>query len=244
MNKAKKVLPNNIAENKTESVKVSSFETFSEDFSKTRQRPWKEFDLFIPYINHATSILDVGCGNGRLYDFIKKTGYKGAYTGIDISENLISICKKTYPEAHFQVGNMTDIPLENKTYDLVIASASLHHLQTKKERSKAISEIQRVQEENGNFIGIVWNLHQKRFHPLWLNLEHGWRNIYVPWNGIGNINNNTENKIERFYYAFNKSILKKLLNKDYDMLELDYVSGTKKQSIFTAKNLFFACCRK
>ena len=46
----------------------------------------KSIDICEPGI----SILDVGCGNGALFDFLKARGFSGVYTGYDVNDNLLA----------------------------------------------------------------------------------------------------------------------------------------------------------
>lgn len=48
------------------------------------------------------SILDIGCGNGRLLEFLNFNGYTGKYTGIDINSNLLGEAKKDFPGYSFK----------------------------------------------------------------------------------------------------------------------------------------------
>lgn len=56
-------------------------------------------------LNNSMSILDIGCGNGQFYEFIKKH-YNCKYYGIDLSENQIDNCKKKYGESFFECADM------------------------------------------------------------------------------------------------------------------------------------------
>ncbi len=48
-------------------------------------------------------ILDIGCGNGVLFKYLKEKGSlpPSLYHGIDLSSAAIAICQRKYPEAHF-----------------------------------------------------------------------------------------------------------------------------------------------
>lgn len=87
-------------------------------------------------------ILDVGCGKGfLLYDFLKVIPDAEIF-GIDISEYAIAnskpeICKR------LQVGNATDLPWADNTFDLVISINTLHNLYAY-DVDKALREIERV----------------------------------------------------------------------------------------------------
>ena len=74
-------------------------------------------------------ILDVGCGKGYLlYDFLKVIPNAEIH-GIDISDYAISNCKDEIRNA-IQLGNATNLPWEDNTFDLVISINTLHCLHT------------------------------------------------------------------------------------------------------------------
>jgi len=70
------------------------YEILAEDFSRTRDQNWPEIEKLTKYVRKGDKILDLGCGNGRLYKILKNK--KVEYTGIDISEKLIEIAKKEF----------------------------------------------------------------------------------------------------------------------------------------------------
>ncbi len=71
---------------------------------------------------HA-SILDVGCGLGNLYDYLKKRGYDFSYTGADILPEMISRAKVKNPQQEFICANIfTDDLFGDRKFDIVYAS--------------------------------------------------------------------------------------------------------------------------
>ncbi len=91
------------------------YESQALDWDKTRSAIWEKPILdFIDKIKPKSSILDLGCGNGRLCDCIAKHGLstrfnsgskqikqlKIKYVGIDISKKFIELNKKKYPISH------------------------------------------------------------------------------------------------------------------------------------------------
>ncbi len=70
------------------------------------------------------SILDVGCGLGHFYKFLKDEGFisrdRIEYCGYDISEKLIKIARKRHPEARFLVKDI--LKDEVKPFDYVFCS--------------------------------------------------------------------------------------------------------------------------
>jgi|AGTN01.1.fsa_nt_gi Methylase involved in ubiquinone/menaquinone biosynthesis len=67
------------------------------------------------------SVLDVGCGFGDLYGYLKATGRNVDYTGIDINADLIEIGRNIYPEAKFEVMDF-DETMVSRQFDWVFES--------------------------------------------------------------------------------------------------------------------------
>jgi cyclopropane fatty-acyl-phospholipid synthase-like methyltransferase len=71
-------------------------------------------------IRPKDSILDAGCGWGRLIELLPHW-WIGDYLGIDISPDLIEKARVDYPRREFIVGNLTDsIQLVDGEFDWVI----------------------------------------------------------------------------------------------------------------------------
>lgn len=71
---------------------------------------------------HA-SILDVGCGLGNLYDYLRNRGYNFGYTGVDILPEMIFRAKEKNPQQEFLCTNIfTDDLLASRKFDIVYAS--------------------------------------------------------------------------------------------------------------------------
>lgn len=200
-------------------------------FVASRKRDWSEFEMIIPHVSKGEKLLDVGCAHGRLIPaFLKNEIDVKKYTGIDISENLIKEAKKLFPDTAFEVGNICNLPYQDKMFGTVISSAVLHHIPSHDLRIQALKELARVTKENGKIIILVWNAFY--FKHLWLPLcrsvlksifslgKNDPYDLYLSFFGAENI---------RYVHAFTQGSLKNLL------LE----SGVKKFSIEkTGKNFF------
>ncbi len=74
-------------------------------------------------------ILDLGCGNGYLVNYLVKQGYN-AY-GTDASEKGIAIAKETNPDRFFVQDLSTDIlppQLQGVSFDTIISTEVIEHL--------------------------------------------------------------------------------------------------------------------
>lgn len=69
------------------------------------------------------SILDVGCGVGDFFDFLKPRVPDISYTGIDILPEMIQEARRRYPEGTFLSGDMISTRMfDDCTFDLVFSS--------------------------------------------------------------------------------------------------------------------------
>ena len=83
----------------------------SPESQKLRYRIFKEILIYGKKAS-GISVLDVGCGFGDLYGFLKAEGllsrHKIRYTGYDISAKLLEIAKKKYPDARFELKDILE----------------------------------------------------------------------------------------------------------------------------------------
>lgn len=117
--------------------------------------------LFQQTIQPGQHVLDVGCGSGRVADFI--TEIKAFVEGCDVSEHMVAIAKREHPGLHFQQCSMLALPYKDQSFDVVIALASLHHIPSRVLRRTALQELHRVLRPDGTVIITTWNIHAARF---------------------------------------------------------------------------------
>ena len=82
------------------------------------------------------SLLDAGCCEGHLYDWL---GHK-KYTGIDIVPENISAAKARHPEVRYEVGNILEL---TEVWDVVWCSRVLMHLPNFEENVEKLRRIAR-----------------------------------------------------------------------------------------------------
>ncbi len=69
-----------------------------------------------------SSVLDVGCGFGDLYDFLIQHGWHGQYTGIDIVPGLLEIARERHRGLDLRELDITEASGILDRFDFVIAS--------------------------------------------------------------------------------------------------------------------------
>ncbi|MFA5197461.1 MAG: methyltransferase domain-containing protein [Patescibacteria group bacterium] len=165
-------------------------------------------------IKPGSKVLDLGCGNGRVIDVLKK--YSVVYTGLDISKNLIKLAQKKYPEERFIVGDLLKTPFSDKEFDCVLSLATLHHIPSSEQRLNALKEIYRILKPGGTTLVTVWYFwddpaFKKQIDQETLAQKAGksrldYGDFLKPWkDSKGNI------LIERYFHAWEKSEMKELL---------------------------------
>lgn len=138
------------------------YNKIAKHFSDTRSYIWDDLIALADYINPGDRVLDLACGNGRLYQLIEKKSTPEkpvTYLGVDFSEELLNKARENWAEAEFSLGTMTDIPCEDNEFDIIFCLAAFHHLPDNDSRKKAIAEMKRVLKPGGRLIMTNWNLY-------------------------------------------------------------------------------------
>ena len=150
-------------------------------------------------------VLDLGCGNARLYQFLSKKRID--YLGIDPSKTLTNLNKKNYPGTRFEIGDGLDLKYKNK-FDIIISIAVLHHIPSKELELNFLQNCHKALKPNGKLFLTVWNRWQDKFKKYFsmtkLYSDMTKNDLIVPWK-------NTKSK--RFIHAFTKEGLKNLAKK-------------------------------
>lgn len=72
---------------------------------------------------HGISTLDVGCGNGELFNLLDTCGFSGTYTGYDINDELLELASLKYPVGRVAFERVDILQGKvNRTFDYVFMS--------------------------------------------------------------------------------------------------------------------------
>ncbi len=72
------------------------------------------------------SILDLGCGLGCLYGYLKGKGWRGEYTGFDILDFMVKGARARFPEARFEKRDVLQTQPSEK-WDYVFVNGVFNH---------------------------------------------------------------------------------------------------------------------
>ena len=90
-------------------------------------------DIFPKLIKNkkSPSVLDLGCGNGNLYEYLNLSFKNIKYTGVDFSKPLIEAAKSFYKQVDFVLCDINNLSKKVKgNYDLIIYSHVIEMLQS------------------------------------------------------------------------------------------------------------------
>ena len=198
-------------------------------FDKTRNTIWEDFTIFEPYVKEGSRVLDVGCGNGRLYAFLNKKNI--SYIGIDQNPYLIEQARIRYPEATFITGNilsLNTVPgIAGQKFDAIFSIAVLCHIPSRLLQRHVVGMMGSLLSRTGSVFLLNWNLwrlHGKH-KSIWKNLHQRltlspliWREMYVvserdiqlrdvmTWWGT------RQNGVPLYYRAFTTGELRRILS--------------------------------
>lgn len=154
------------------------YEKEAQAFSDTRKEVWeKEIIDFVNKIEPGSSVLDLGCGNGRLFALLhSKRGSSGfnsgstqiKYIGTDPSKKFIELNNKKYvicenqpldPQESapvFRIGDGLTMNFNNE-FDYIISIAVLHHIPSEELQLKFLKNIYQALKPGGKILISTWN---------------------------------------------------------------------------------------
>jgi ubiquinone/menaquinone biosynthesis C-methylase UbiE len=130
-----------------------------ERWSRTYEDSWMQsrffdrihaavLDLAAPLPPPAT-VLDVGCGTGRLLRAAASRWPQAQFIGVDPAQGMVESAQKLTPGATIHRGLAESLPLPDASADLVFSTVSSHHW---RDQAAGVREIARVLRPAGHFV--------------------------------------------------------------------------------------------
>jgi SAM-dependent methyltransferase len=139
------------------------YNKFWKTFAASRiNMKWEELIYFFTPLPKNTSILDVWCGSGRLLEqyhwYFHE--YPKQYMWIDLSSELISEAKLSFPKFDFRIWNMLEIQSLkwNQSFDSIFCIASFHHLPSLKDRKTFLAQLYSMSQKGATIYMTHWAL--------------------------------------------------------------------------------------
>lgn len=118
-------------------------------------------------INNSKIVLDVGCANAWLSNYVNE---KAKYIWLSYSESDINVVKSKWYEWYVVNLDLEKIPLENESVDCIFASHIIEHFE-KAELIKLMNEFSRVLKKWWNIILITPTDYNSFFYWEWTHIK-------------------------------------------------------------------------
>lgn len=239
-----------------------NYREIARHFSETREKHlWPALLELAKMVPNKSKILDVGCGNGRL---VKAFADKEiSYLGVDNSRDLIEQAKLKYvsekifsddkvklkiksSDIDFKIADILDLgSIGDLNFDFVFSIAVLQHIPGRNLQIQALRQMKNKIKKNGKIILSVWNMwslewevrgksfRRQIFRFFLLRLigknKMDFGDVIFDWK-----NKEGEKVSRRYYHAFRKRELKKIIKK----------SGLHIEKIYKDKYNYYAILKK
>ncbi|MFH0977159.1 MAG: methyltransferase domain-containing protein [Spirochaetota bacterium] len=127
----------------------------SEDYAKQSEAQYKWAKELTGKLNlkGSESVLDIGCGDGKVTALLCSYLAGGSVTGIDSSADMIALAKKNhppekYPELFFIKMDATRLDFENK-FDIAFSNAVLHWI---KDQAAVLDGVKKSLKQSGRIL--------------------------------------------------------------------------------------------
>jgi demethylmenaquinone methyltransferase/2-methoxy-6-polyprenyl-1,4-benzoquinol methylase len=139
------------------------FDNIAQNYDKMNNFISLGLHFFVKYlalrelnIQPRTSVLDLCCGTGDFTKLITKFYPRAKIIGLDFSKKMLKLAKEKNPKNVFIQADVTEIPFKNEEFDYITFGFGLRNIEN---RTKAISEIQRVLVDGGKFLHLDFGEH-------------------------------------------------------------------------------------
>ena len=141
-----------------------TYERIAPHFARTRPDPWEEVVTFVSGRTGRTG-LDVGTGNGRHAGVLARACE--CVVGVDLSHRALAQAARRARLEEFVLdlvsADATALPIRNRTVDVGVYVATIHHLPDRALRIESLNELARVLRPSGRAIVSAWSVTHDRF---------------------------------------------------------------------------------
>lgn len=143
----------------------SCYDIIANDFSKTRAYVWKCVRNFIDdiHLDASTTVMEVGCGNGKNLDYLFKHGFtKDAIHSLDSCQVFVNMVRNKGYNCSLELAQNIDriYPYQSNHFDYLLCIAVIHHLPTKEERIDTITKCITLLKKGGRALFTTWAFEQ------------------------------------------------------------------------------------
>ena len=141
----------------------SCYDIIANDFSKTRAYVWKCVKQFIDniHLDASTTVMEVGCGNGKNLDYLFKHGFtKDAIHSLDSCQVFVNMVRNKGYNCSLELAQNIDRIYPSNHFDYLLCIAVIHHLPTEEERIDTITKCITLLKKGGRALFTTWAFEQ------------------------------------------------------------------------------------
>jgi len=187
-----------------DTINLNTYEVIAKEFSDSRAYVWQCVKDFTKLITKNSSILEIGCGNGKNMEYILNN-CDCNMVGVDTCQNFVDMCiaKK------LQVYNnsINNLQFTNSNFDFVLCIAVFHHLLSEEKQINAMNEILRVMKPGAIGIITCWSTEQPYGESKNKKFEFHEGINTVMWKGRQELNKT------RYYYVYSEKMFRDFFDK-------------------------------
>jgi len=139
------------------------YQSFADDFSETRGRLQMGVLKILERIPPDSSVLDLGCGNGKVSLQLAQNDFKGTYLGTDFSSGLLDWAAAEIPagfQAEFRELDLTAPNWEEflppTLFNIILCFATFHHIPSSNMRVSLCNKIRNFIQDDGVLYISAW----------------------------------------------------------------------------------------
>lgn len=119
-------------------------------------------------MKNGESILDVGCSDGRLLEFIYRKLPESRLFGVDFAQNPLKVLQQKNFKSAAVCSDISHLPFGLESFDHAASIQTIQQIPSREERLRVLQNIFNVLKNNGTFVLTVLN------QKAWFNLvENG-----------------------------------------------------------------------
>lgn len=170
----------------------------------------------------AAVVLDIGCGPGLDSQLLTAQGL--SVHACDISDEAIAESRKLNPSVPHAKADARDLaPYPDSTFDLVVASLSLHYLD-REDSHRAFQAVHRVLKPGGYFLFRL---------NAWDDYEYGARRNFSAWQIV-------VDAIGSRKQFFSDTMIQELTAERFELLSIEKILSDR----YNKPKSFYECCAK
>jgi len=139
--------------NKEFDIWAGTYTKIMEDFVPNYRKMLTGIVDYLPVDFQPKRILDLGCGNGNATAILLSRFPDAAYTLLDVSAEMRKACEERFKDnsIHFVEAYIQDANFDVGTFDLIVATLSIHHLNSE-EKQRLFVQLPVWLNKNGIFV--------------------------------------------------------------------------------------------